>query len=298
MTPLQKIGILFILTLSYLSCKDQAKVTETLTETNQITGKPLVQLIWETDTTLMTPESVIHDPKYDVYYVSCINGVPPGNKDGDGYISKLDINGKILEHKWITNLHAPKGMALYNENLFVTDIDQVIIINTLSGEITKKIAIPGAKFLNDAATSKEGVVYFSDTETNSIFSYFEGKINTIIQNDTMLGGPNGLFVQEDQIYVASFRSGNISSFLEDGTSLNKIADGPQNGEGIEAYKDGFLCSNWEGEVYFLDKEWQKHLLLDTKSSSRNAADLGFNATQSVLLVPEFFGNKVSAYKVQ
>lgn len=298
MKSMQKIAIIFFIITNVLSCKDQANVTETIIETNEIIGKPLIQLIWETDTTLITPESVIHDPKHDVYYVSCINGIPPSAKDGDGYISKLDINGNILEHKWITNLHAPKGMSIYNEYLYVTDIDQLIIINTISGEITKKITIPRALFLNDVASSKEGIIYFSDSETNSIHTYFDGKINTIIQNDTLLGGPNGLFVKDDKIYVMSFGSGNISSFLKDGSYLNIITEGIPNGDGIEAYKNGYICSNWEGEVYFIDKEWEKHLLLDTKSSSRNAADIGINSAESIILVPEFFGNKVSAYKLQ
>lgn len=46
-------------------------------------------------------------------------------KDNDGFISKLDKNGDILQLKFISNLNAPKGMSKIKDILYVVDIDVV-----------------------------------------------------------------------------------------------------------------------------------------------------------------------------
>ena len=44
--------------------------------------------------------------------------------------------GKMTEAEWITGLNAPKGMAVLNRKLYVTDIDQLIEIDIKEGKIT------------------------------------------------------------------------------------------------------------------------------------------------------------------
>ncbi len=50
--------------------------------------------IWETDSTLKVPESVLFDGKNNVLYVSNIDGAPDG-KDGVGSIGKVNLDGTI-----------------------------------------------------------------------------------------------------------------------------------------------------------------------------------------------------------
>src|SRR5687768_3860280 len=80
-----------------------------------------VQKLWETDTTLATPESVLPDIKKGVLYVSLIDGAP-WEKDGKGGIAKVDLNGKITDGYWVSGLSAPKGMAIVGNKLYVADI--------------------------------------------------------------------------------------------------------------------------------------------------------------------------------
>jgi len=54
---------------------------------------------WRTDTILMTPESVILDRKRNVFYITNLN-FEPRKKDGNGFISRADRDGKIIELKW------------------------------------------------------------------------------------------------------------------------------------------------------------------------------------------------------
>ncbi|MCZ8217420.1 MAG: hypothetical protein O9262_14340 [Cyclobacteriaceae bacterium] len=85
---------------------------------------PTLTLKWETDTVLTTCESVIYDSTNQVLYVANINGQPT-DKDGNGFIAKLGLDGKIVQAQWVTGMDAPKGMGIYNGKLFVSDIKRI-----------------------------------------------------------------------------------------------------------------------------------------------------------------------------
>src|SRR5690625_6451527 len=71
--------------------------------------------------------------------------------------------------EWTTGLHAPKGMAIMDESLYVTDIDEIVQIDLKTGEIQKKTPVENAEFLNDAATDGT-YIYFSDMRTTKVRS--------------------------------------------------------------------------------------------------------------------------------
>ena len=81
-----------------------------------------VTALAQDSTGLANPESITSDGKY--LYVSNIgNKLDPSAKDGDGFISKLSLDGKVIEHSWAdTKLNAPKGTAVIRGVLYVTDI--------------------------------------------------------------------------------------------------------------------------------------------------------------------------------
>ena len=79
--------------------------------------------VWTTTAGLKTPESVLFDVQSNKIYVSNIDG-EPSTKDGNGFISVLDMDGKMHNLKWVTGLNAPKGQAIYEGNLYVADIDE------------------------------------------------------------------------------------------------------------------------------------------------------------------------------
>ena len=78
-----------------------------------------------------TPEGIVHDTAADVYFVSNINGNPPA-KDGNGFISRVRPDGTVDSLRFIAGgrggvtLHAPKGMALKGDTLWVADVDAML----------------------------------------------------------------------------------------------------------------------------------------------------------------------------
>src|SRR6187431_2066963 len=99
-----------------------------------------IEKIWESDTTLAVPESVLYTKT--IMYVSLIDG-QPWDADGKGGVATLDTNGKILNATWATGLSAPKGMGLWDKKLYVADISEVAVINTTTGKIVSKIKVEG-----------------------------------------------------------------------------------------------------------------------------------------------------------
>ena len=164
------------------------------------------KVLWE-QSTFKNPESAYFYPKTKHIYVSNVAGSPVA-KDNDGWISKLDKDGKVIAPKWIMGLHAPKGLRANGDNLYVSDIDSLVIISIKQGKILKKIKVKGAKFLNDVAIDDKGNVYVSDMFTNKVHIYRNGKVKTFLNYKQLLkSSPNGLLVDANKLLVATWGKG-------------------------------------------------------------------------------------------
>lgn len=257
-------------------------------------GQSLVPL-WSTDSTLRVPESVYHDAKTERIYVANIEGKGAWEKDGRGSISIITSSGKILSPYWVTGLHAPKGMGMFQDFLIVADIDSVVIIEPLRAQVVKKIFIEGAQALNDLTVDKRGNIYVSDSKTKKIHIIDGLKLNVSLYLDG-LKGPNGvLFVDRTLYYV------DAGGFYKVGKDKEKIliVEGLEGGtDGIEQIdEENFLISCWSGTIYHVNLKGEKKLLLDTRSGQVNAADIGYDKKKKIVYVPTFYKNSVMAYQL-
>ncbi|AWV99142.1 hypothetical protein [Arcticibacterium luteifluviistationis] len=276
------------------SCSSQPE--ETTEDTAEITSSdvPTLSIAWETDTTLITPESVIYDAANDVYYATCIGVGRKADFDGDGYIAKIGPNGEIIDNHWVKNLDDPKGLALVGSTLYATDLNKLVSVNVNTGETTIEI-VEGAQYLNDAASTPDGDILLTDSDLNTVFLISSG-VTTIVLADTTIGRLNGIFHEADRNILTGFRSGKL--FAQSGSDLKMVADGVKTADGIEAIGDGYFISCWDGLLYYFDKNWNKTLLKDTSAEGIGAADIDYIADKKLLVVPTFFGNKVVAYHVK
>src|SRR6476620_9450413 len=95
-----------------------------------------LEMIWSSDTILKVPESVLYSKSDKVLYVANIDG-KPDEKDGKGSISKLGLDGKMIQADWVTGLNAPKGMAISGNSLWVADVDRMVEIDIQTGKIKR-----------------------------------------------------------------------------------------------------------------------------------------------------------------
>jgi len=263
-----------------------------------------VDLLWETEG-LSTPESILYDHNNEVFYVSNVAGKPL-DKDGNGFISLLNKDGSIQNLQWVTALHAPKGLGLYNNILYVSDIDELVAIDITSGKILNKYPAKGATFLNDVVVDKNGDVYVTDTfGGNNIFRLRNGILKLWI-HDTALDYPNGLYISEGNLYVASWGSpakdaatapipGAILKIDLESQEIESITAPLGNLDGLIVTSSGMLVSDWVGgKVHFVDKNDQAHEVL---TLSEGTADIDYDAENGLLYIPRMKDDKVAAYKL-
>lgn len=281
------VGISATLLLSNCGPQKTEEVVEEVVEVKT----PTLTLLWETADSLMTNESVLFDDATGTIYVSNIEGQDPLGKDGKGSIAIISKEGKIVNPSWVSGLNAPKGMAISNGKLYVTDIDEFVEIDIATAKVSNKWKVEGAQFLNDVA-AYNGTVYFTDMNTGKVHAFANGAITTISEGNETI---NGIAVATDGTIHGLDASG-LKKWNADGTStvVNAQVTG---GDGLVILGDGnFVASRWQGEIWFANDSTQT-LMLDTKAAESNTADIGYNAAEKIIYVPTFFKNKVAAYKL-
>jgi hypothetical protein len=117
-------------------------------------------------------ESVAYEPKEKVFYTGDFGpDLKPAEKDGKGFITKLSLDGKIIEKRFFPpegqTMNKPKGIWIRGNRLWVTDIDGVWIID-LKSKQGKKLDLPGIQFANDPAILN-GALYVSDNRADQLF---------------------------------------------------------------------------------------------------------------------------------
>jgi hypothetical protein len=251
-----------------------------------------LEKIWETDTIVAIPESVLPDLKNNVLYVSLING-GGWDADGIGGVGKLSADGKKYDPTWITGLNAPKGLGRWGDKLYVADISEVIVIDMKKGKIEKKIAPDSAKGLNDITVSDKGIVYASDSRTGKIWRIENDIPSLYLEN---ISGVNGLKAIGDDLFI-----GGGKNFIkaDKNKSITKVADMPQGIDGIEPIGNGdFIVTAWAGYVFYVSANGQVETLLDSSVAKMNTADIGFDPAKRILYVPTFNAKKVVAYSLK
>lgn len=248
--------------------------------------------IWETDTLLRTPESVLYDAKGKRLFVSNIDGAP-AEKDGKGFISILGLDGKPIALEWIKGLNAPKGMGMYKNKLYVADLTELVVIDIQQGKILEKIPVDAAVFLNDIVIDNKGTVFISDTRSFNLFQYDQERVSVCLRN---LKRPNGLLMNGKDLLVLD--NGSLLALNGNGQLVQLMEGMDPSTDGIERVQtDEYLVSAWEGVIYYVTAYKTKEVLLDSRKEKKNTADIGYDAKNRILYVPTFYGNKLVAYKL-
>jgi len=261
---------------------------------------PTLTQVWETDTTLTTPESVLYDAKKNVLYVSCINGKSvPENQES--FIAKIGLDGKIQQRIFTGGLNAVKGMGIIGNKLYAAGFFAVVEIDLESGKVINKYDVPEAKMLNDITIDeKSKTLYVTDMRANTVWKLQNGKLEKILDGG-LLKNPNGLFYENGKLLIGN-GEGILYAYDTKSKELSKFAEGmgtEKSGiDGIESDgKKGYFVSEWRGRIWHVTPAGKTSLLLDTIDKPMNTADFEYVAGKKLLVVPTFLKNKVVAYKV-
>lgn len=252
------------------------------------------------------PESVRYDADQDVFFVSNVAGYG-SVKDGNGYVSRISAADPARASPQVivrsgrngALLHAPKGMALHGDTLWVADIDVLRGFDRRTGSplATLDFVSVGAVLLNDVAVGPDGTLRVTDTgirmdESGStyvgparVFAVGPGGI-TVAASGSKDRQPNGITwdAARGRWLVLSFNPfvGEVL-VLEAGGRLEPLHAGPGELDGVEALPSGgVLYSSWaDSSLHLLAEGRDRRLIVQL----REPADIGFDTRRHRVAIP-------------
>jgi len=250
-----------------------------------------------------SPESVIVKNQ-DVYVSNVGKELKPTQKDGDGFISKLDLNGKIKELHFIDGLNAPKGMGIIGNTLFVADIDSVKGFDRKTKKEVFSLTFDNVKFLNDITIKDKHTLFVGASDIGAIYEVnIKNKSYKKVIDFTTA---NGLFYEDGILYAAELGSSPKTMFDAKGKfyqidlKSNKLAQlGSFEGvlDGVHKVGDKLYISDWgkskkSGIVRVYDLKTKEESVLKLEPFM-GAADLWIDEKSNKLYLPQMLGNKLT-----
>jgi hypothetical protein len=255
-----------------------------------------------------SPESVVVTGQ-DVFVSNLGVKLEPMEKDGDGFISKLDRQGNVKALKWAEKLNGPKGMIAVGGILYVADIDRVVGFRVHDGKpaFELDLAATGTRYLNAFARYDDRRLLLSATDIGKVFVIdLPSHKFSELAFDKPPKGPNGMKKAGSRLIVVEWGTdgqpnGGVKLYRLDGmqASLEKeYAPSPAG------YFDGvvdiganrWLISNWvkfeaAGLLQVLDTRTGQVGVANEKIPFAGPADL-FLDDQGRLWVPGMMEGKV------
>lgn len=260
-----------------------------------------LEKVWETNAIFSKPESVVYDEVRDQVYVSNYNKYPAAIDSADDFISIVDLEGRIVELKWITGLKAPTGITIHADHLFIAERDGISKYSIRAKELVDKYMIE-AGFLNDLSIDEEGRIYFTDSSPRDpdacIVCGIDNENLDTIANE-MITGANGIFHHKGSLLVGSSGDMCLKEIDLESGELNKMAQ-LDTGiiDGIKHYeRDMFLVSHWEGKLFLVSSKGMIRELLDIEKDNINIADFEYIKGLNLVIIPSFNDNRVIAYRI-
>ena len=254
---------------------------------------------------LAGPESVRYDPELDVYYISCMTGYG-SHEDSNGVIVRVSAGDPGVQRALVrggTNgatLHAPKGMAVHGDTLWVADIRVLRGFHRLNGATLATIdfAPHGATLLNDVALAPDGTLRVTDTGIimspygvmiegrGRIYAVGAGGRVSVVPGETPLAQPNGITWDAGRArwLVGSFDPfvGRVTASTPDGKA-DTLRSGTARIDGVEVLPNGnILYTSWgDSSLRMLSGGRDAPLIRQLPE----AADLGVDTRRGNVAIP-------------
>ncbi|MGC4096730.1 MAG: hypothetical protein QM706_06405 [Nitrospira sp.] len=253
-------------------------------------------------TGLESPNSFVGDPSGKEYFISNINGDPEA-RDNNGFISKLDAEGKVINLRFIqggvadTLLHAPKGMALVGPVLYVADLDHLRGFDKETGKPLVTVSFPsrahGQVSLTDIAASPTGLLYASDQTANSIYRINPSdhhRIDLLIHDDT-LAGPAGIAIhpKTNHLIIVSWQKGKILELTPEGQLSELESNGfftsrfeNLSGVDFDQWGNMYVSDITKGKIWRMTRDHRFQVIAEYLPAP---ADISIDRANNLILVP-------------
>lgn len=243
---------------------------------------------------LANPESVALSADGTFLYVTNVNGEGEA-QDGNGFISRVSLEGQLLQREFATGLDAPKGIMAGGDALYVADIDELVVLDAATGAVRRRVRAAGAQFLNDLAFAPDGQVLMADSATQRIYGVRSDTAEVWLEHE-LLASINGLLPEPDRLIVTTM-AGRLLAIDYESRAVTVMAEGLGDADGVAAIGEGrYLVSEWPGLMHVVDTADGSHeTIMDTRSEDRFLND--FLLIGGVLYQPHWEPSELTAYRL-
>ncbi|HJS80944.1 MAG TPA: hypothetical protein VJ748_09990 [Vitreimonas sp.] len=240
------------------------------------------------------PESAALSADGTFLYVTNVNGEGEA-QDGNGFISRVSLDGQMLQREFARGLDAPKGIMAGGDALYVADIDELVVVDAATGAVRRRVPAPGAQFLNDLAFAPDGRVLIADSATRRIYAVRSDAAEVWLEHE-LLDSINGLLPEPERLTVTTME-GRLLAVDYDSRAVTVLAEGLGNADGVAPLGEGrYLVSKWPGLMHVVNTADGSHeTIMDTRSENRFLND--FLLVADTLYQPHWEPSELTAYRV-
>lgn len=245
------------------------------------------------------PEAVRWDPEQRVWFVANFGAGETDERDGDGFISRLDADGRMDSLRFMRGtqaapLHMPRGMFIEGDTLWVADVDGVHGFDRRTGRhiafVDFRAHEPG--FLNDAAAGPDGVLYVTDTGRSRVYRFAGAGDTPEIVVEELPSPPNGITWDDERgaFLLAPWGQGQVVHALTpDGAVEPVVTVDSRRFDGIELVSGGMLLATQGDSSLWLVQDGQPRRVIRTRGAP---ADIGYDPASGHVAVPYIALNRV------
>jgi outer membrane protein assembly factor BamB len=202
----------------------------------------------------------------------------------------------LIEKAWASGLDGPKGGAILNGKLYVTDITRLVGLDLATGKAVETHDIPGARFLNDLAVAPDGQLLAADSQTARIYAK-SGKGEVVVWAEgPELRAVNGLLPEKDRLVVSTM-AGKLLAIDYATRAVTVLADGLGDADGVVRLDDGsYLVSEWPGLLHRVAPAERTETLIDSREAGTYINDI--LRVGDLLIAPNWKPGSLTAYRIR
>jgi hypothetical protein len=259
------------------------------------------------------PDQCVWHAPSRTWFVSNLGGGISLAKDGYGWLTRLDENGKVIDPFWIglaERMHAPSGMVATDRYLYVCDREGVHEIDIAGRKISNFFPIPQGQFINDITMADNGDLYVSDFFANRIYRLpRESRVAEVWLETNRLEAPDGLYMDAGKLIVASWgvlsepgtfntsKKGDLLKIDLKTKKIEMLSREVGNLEGITMAEDFYYVTDWAaGKLLKIHAETGK--VTELLTGLRNPTDPDYAPELGVVAFPQHTGDQVLFIQVK
>jgi hypothetical protein len=249
--------------------------------------------LWELQYGMRYPESALYDAKRDQLYISQYY-----NQRGNEFVSRIALDGTVIEMEWVSGLDRPLGMCLLNDRLYIAERKSMVMADVESGEILERYPVPGAVFLNDITADSSGNLYITDSDMDGIHIFHDGEFSVWLEGDEVKD-PNGIVYDNGKIIFGNSGDGCWKIVNPTTMSIDTLARF-EPGSLLDGLKpDGrgnYIVSDFNGRVFSISPDGVRTELLNGTAFGQKYADMEYIPEKRLLIIPTLYSNQIMMFR--